>query len=85
MMSWRSKVAMTMPGSKVFHVSWSVDGRPETHYALCNFYLSSYRGGKYMSIREARALGLRLCKRCEARGDEILARLLDVDAAIEDE
>ena len=81
-MSWRSEVALRLPKSKVFHLSQSILHDEYTREALCGAYIAFRAGGQGQSLAGAVFDGGRLCKKCEARCNEIFARLLEVNSAI---
>jgi len=74
-MSWRQQAAARFPGSNVYHISAQVLIDIMAGESLCGRELWM---AESMSIREARERGLRLCKKCAARADEVFARLLEV-------
>jgi len=82
---WEEWVAAQMPRSKVYHLSTELLVLSFGASTLCGEDLCGFPRPQYpenitfSSIREARERGLRLCKKCRARANEVYDRLLEVD------
>ena len=81
-MSWRQWAAAGMPDSNVFHLLERVLIDDSGMRTLCGLVGWKYRYMRGCTIREARERGLRLCKKCRARADEVCERLLEVDGEV---
>ncbi len=80
-MSWRKSAATHLEGSGVFHVSECVLIDALGAMTLCGVGWICGRS-RDMSIPEALAAGLRPCKRCVARLNEMSVRMLEVDSLL---
>jgi len=79
-MSWRDRAVLETGYGAVYHLSDTIFTDKFSDRPLCHVSLK-YKM-YHSTIREARERGLRLCKKCRARADEVFARLLEVDGEV---
>jgi len=79
-MKWRDRAVRETGYGAVYHLSDSIFTDEFRDRPLCH---ASLKYKMYHStVAKARKRGLRLCKKCRARADEVFARLLEVDAEV---